>query len=162
MKGKIFGSFALCLMLAISAVSAITIDNVEISRDKNSYNHKVDTVKLVYDVEYNEECSRLGQSVRILDHKDNIVGYRHDKIPCKYWFFGRIWYAGTPSYTGTMSKVLYVGLDEKNDIKGNGNLRYEFFDTKNPETVLASGSLKWFAKSEVNEFFIFVIIIKFK
>ncbi len=130
MKNKIIGILGVMLMLGLTVVSAMSVDNVETSYDK-----KTGIVNVNFDAILNDECS--GQSIFIYDKKDNLVGRSYGPGICAICIYGRCEWI-RPQLTGIFQTSVDIQLTSNKNIKGLGNLRYEI--TRGD--ILANGFLK--------------------
>ncbi len=130
MKNKMMGMLGIMLMLGLTMVSAMSVDNVE-----TSYNKKTGIVSFDFDAILNDECS--GQNIFIFDKKDNLVGRSYGHGICSIQLpWGVI--ILKPSLTGIFQTSVEIQLTSNKDIKGLGNLRYEIVRGE----ILSNGFLK--------------------
>ena len=133
MNKKIYTILGLCLMMSLTMVSAISLENIE-----SDYNKKNNVIDFSFTEILENECSPI--DVTILDHKDNVVGgYSSRGVICGIcmWRGGCTYYTNTGTYN--INKVF--NLIPKKDIRGLGNLRYEITKTHDGE-LLETGRIK--------------------
>jgi len=135
MKTKIMMSLMLCLILGLTIVSAMSIDNVETSYDKKS-----GIVNINFDATMENQCGR--PTVMFYDKKDNLIGRTYgDSWICSICIYGVCNQIGILR-TGTFQESRQIQLIDKKEIKGLGNLRYEIVNPYVSSLLYASGFLK--------------------
>lgn len=124
MNKKIIMSLGIMFLFGLTMVSA-SIDYENVDTD---YNKKDNIVTNYFDAVLNNQCSV--QSIRVVDHKGNVVGsYSEAGAICAICYGNRCYWFG--QHNGVVKEVHDIELIAKKDIKGLGNLRLEIFNPRN-------------------------------
>lgn len=126
---------SLMSLLMIGMVSAMSVDNIEVSYDKKS-----NMITTDFTSSLNQECGQ--PRVIVYDKKDNVVGMTYgDGWLCAICYGGSCTQLGQLR-TGIFQESRFINLISKKDIKGLGNLRYEIKHPYDYRVTLAEGLLK--------------------